>query len=162
MTTTVIKDWILDNAPDSATHYGGTNSDGFYLKKLIDRSGDCWFKCERDSYRWTKHQNIYRLDDIRSLSDIRRVVELEKKIKGTRVMERYDLIVKKVDGYASAKVEKHELGSFVKYVDVMEHIAELEEIVKAVAHIGVDFGYGKYELESGKIDDARTLMEKGE
>ena len=127
MTTTVIKDWILDNAPDSATHYGGTNSDGFYLKKLIDRSGDCWFKCERDSYRWTKYQNIYRLDDIRSLSDIRRVVELEKEIKGTRVMERYDLIVKKVDGYASAKVEKHELGSFVKYVDVMEHIAELEK-----------------------------------
>lgn len=85
MTTTVIKDWILDNAPDSATHYGGTNSDGFYLKKLIDRSGDCWFKCERDSYRWTKYQNIYRLDDIRSLSDIRRVVELEKEIKGYQV-----------------------------------------------------------------------------
>ena len=41
-------------------------------------------------------------------------------------------------------------------------IAELEEIVKAVAHIGVDFGYGKYELEAGKIDDARTLMEQGE
>ena len=41
-----------------------------------------------------------------------------------------------------------------------ERIAELEEIVKAVAHIGVDFGYGKYELEVGKIDDARTLMEQ--
>tara|TARA_R110002073_G_scaffold2297_3_gene15672 strand:- start:2795 stop:3016 length:222 start_codon:yes stop_codon:yes gene_type:complete len=42
-------------------------------------------------------------------------------------MIRYDLIVKKVDGCASARVEKHELGSFVKYVDVMEHIAELEK-----------------------------------
>jgi hypothetical protein len=41
-----------------------------------------------------------------------------------------------------------------------ERIAELEEIVAAVAHIGVDFGYGKYELEAGKIDDARTLMEQ--
>ena len=41
-------------------------------------------------------------------------------------MIRYDLIVKKVDGCASARVEKHEVGSFVKYVDVMEHIAELE------------------------------------
>jgi len=41
-------------------------------------------------------------------------------------MTRYDLIVKKVDGCASAKVEKHELGSFVKYVDVVERIAELE------------------------------------
>ena len=39
-------------------------------------------------------------------------------------------------------------------------IAELEAIVKAVAHIGVDFGYGKYELEAGIIDDARTLMEQ--
>ena len=45
-------------------------------------------------------------------------------------------------------------------VEMVERIAELEEIVKAVAHIGVDFGYGKYELEAGKIDDARTLMEK--
>ncbi len=45
-------------------------------------------------------------------------------------MIRYDLIVKKVDGCASARVEKHELGSFVKYVDVMEHIAELEADVK--------------------------------
>jgi hypothetical protein len=42
-----------------------------------------------------------------------------------------------------------------------ERIAELETIVKAVAHIGVDFGYGKYELEPGIIDDARTLMEQG-
>ena len=41
-------------------------------------------------------------------------------------------------------------------------VAELEEVVKAVAYIGVDFGYGKYELEAGKIDDARTLMEQGE
>ena len=46
-------------------------------------------------------------------------------------MTRYDLIVKKVDGCASARVEKHELGSFVKYVDVMEHIAELENIINA-------------------------------
>ena len=41
-------------------------------------------------------------------------------------MIRYDLIVKKVNGCASARVEKHELGSFVKYVEVMERIAELE------------------------------------
>ena len=44
--------------------------------------------------------------------------------------------------------------------DKNERIAELEAIVKAVAHIGVDFGYGKYELEPGIIDDARTLMEQ--
>ena len=47
-------------------------------------------------------------------------------------------------------------------IEVDKRIVELEEIVKAVAHIGVDFGYGRYELEVGKIDDARTLMEQGE
>ena len=52
-------------------------------------------------------------------------------------------------------------GEFRSLADIAR-IAELEEIVKAVAHIGVDFGYGKYELEAGKIDDARTLMEQGE
>ena len=41
-------------------------------------------------------------------------------------MIRYHVTVKKVDGRASARVEKHELGAFVKYVDVMEHIADLE------------------------------------
>lgn len=41
-------------------------------------------------------------------------------------MIRYHVTVKKVDGRASARVEKHELGAFVKYVDVMEHITELE------------------------------------
>jgi hypothetical protein len=47
------------------------------------------------------------------------------------------------------------------YEDNHDRIAELEVIVKAVAHIGVDFGYGKYQLEPSIIDDARTLMEQG-
>jgi hypothetical protein len=46
------------------------------------------------------------------------------------------------------------------HTQAINKIAELEVIVKAVAHIGVDFGYGKYELEPGIIDDARTLMEQ--
>ena len=47
-----------------------------------------------------------------------------------------------------------------------KRIAELEkergvmlEVIKAVAHVGVDFGYGKYELESDKIDKARAIFE---
>ena len=41
-------------------------------------------------------------------------------------MTRYDLIVKKVNGCASpVRVEKHELGSFVKYVDVMKELSHL-------------------------------------
>ncbi len=38
-----------------------------------------------------------------------------------------------------------------------DKLAEVEEIVKAVAHIGIDFGYGKYELEQKYIDKAREL-----
>jgi len=31
------------------------------------------------------------------------------------------------------------------------------ELLKAVAHIGVDFGYGEYELEQEFIDEARNI-----
>lgn len=40
--------------------------------------------------------------------------------------------------------------------------AALEEIVEAVAHIGVVFGYGQYELEPSVIEKARKLMQNGE
>ena len=40
-----------------------------------------------------------------------------------------------------------------------KQIDELMEVVKAVAHIGIDFGFGKYELEQDKIDEARRLYE---
>jgi len=43
-----------------------------------------------------------------------------------------------------------------------ERARELEEIVKAVAHIGVDWGYGKFELNQEHIDKARKLYEGGE
>lgn len=33
-------------------------------------------------------------------------------------------------------------------------------IIKAVAHIGVDFGYGKYEIEQEHIDMARAICEQ--
>lgn len=34
------------------------------------------------------------------------------------------------------------------------------DLIKAIAHIGVDFGYGKYELEQKFIDDARNIYTK--
>ncbi len=37
-----------------------------------------------------------------------------------------------------------------------------DTIIKAVAHIGIDWGYGSYELESKFIDQARALYEKNE
>ena len=36
----------------------------------------------------------------------------------------------------------------------------LKEIVKAVAHIRLDWGYGKFELNQEHIDKARELMEE--
>ena len=32
-------------------------------------------------------------------------------------------------------------------------------VMKAVAHIGVDFGYGKFEIGQDEIDKARLLIE---
>ena len=40
-----------------------------------------------------------------------------------------------------------------------KRIGGLEEIVNAVAHIGIDFGYGKFEIGQDEIDKARLLIE---
>ena len=42
---------------------------------------------------------------------------------------------------------------------VGERTKKLETIVNAVAHIGVDFGYGEYELEDKFITEAREIIE---
>jgi hypothetical protein len=39
-----------------------------------------------------------------------------------------------------------------------EEVERLREVVQAVAHVGVDFGYGKYELEDRTIHLARQLV----
>lgn len=36
------------------------------------------------------------------------------------------------------------------------------DLINAVAHIGVDFGYGKYELEQKHIDSARDILSMSE
>jgi len=41
-----------------------------------------------------------------------------------------------------------------------DRIIELEKIVLAVAHVGVDFGYGKYALDIETIEKARELTGK--
>jgi hypothetical protein len=43
----------------------------------------------------------------------------------------------------------------------VKRIAELEQIVLSVGHIGVDFGYGVYEIDQATIDKARQLTNKG-
>jgi len=44
--------------------------------------------------------------------------------------------------------------------DCQDEIDKLRVIVKAVAHIGIDFGYGTYELEEKYITQARELVEQ--
>lgn len=43
-------------------------------------------------------------------------------------------------------------------IDLWKEKEKLLEIAKAVAHIGVDFGYGKYEIEQCFIDDSRKIF----
>lgn len=43
-----------------------------------------------------------------------------------------------------------------------ERLREAHKIVKAVAHVGIDFGYGVYELEPYLIDEARELFTENE
>lgn len=55
--------------------------------------------------------------------------------------------------------ERIEWGSDTALMrDAADRIEKLEEIVKAVAHIGVDFGYGRRELQSEDINKARALL----
>ena len=52
-------------------------------------------------------------------------------------------------------IREKEAGNIQKAIARAE---ELEEIVKAVAHIGVDFGYGKLEIGQDEIEKARLLI----
>ena len=58
--------------------------------------------------------------------------------------------------------QDHECGAFGNaLLGYSERAEALEEIVKAVAHIGIDWGYGKFELDQSHIDAARKLYEEG-
>jgi|11_taG_2_1085331.scaffolds.fasta_scaffold52049_4 hypothetical protein len=46
--------------------------------------------------------------------------------------------------------------------DLERQLEEYMEIIKAVAHIGIDWGYGKFELKQDHIDKARKLYEAHE
>lgn len=59
--------------------------------------------------------------------------------------------------------QDHESGDFGKALEgYAERAAELEEFVKAIAHIGIDWGYGKFELTTEHIDKARAFYERGD
>lgn len=47
------------------------------------------------------------------------------------------------------------------YIEFLEEkIDAMKEIITAVAHVGVDFGYGCFELTHEHIENARGLLEK--
>ena len=43
--------------------------------------------------------------------------------------------------------------------ELLEQVKRYQDIVKSVAHIGVDFGYGKYEVEDKYIEQAREYFD---
>jgi len=45
------------------------------------------------------------------------------------------------------------------YQSLERQLEEARELIKAVAHIGIDWGYGKFELTQDHIDKARKLYE---
>lgn len=56
--------------------------------------------------------------------------------------------------------KNHDCGDFGNALEgYSERAAKLEQIVEAVAHIGVDFGYGKFDLDQGHIDTAREILD---
>ena len=43
-------------------------------------------------------------------------------------MQRYELVGRRVNGYAQSNVEEHSMGTYVKYVDVVDSISALNSI----------------------------------
>ena len=57
----------------------------------------------------------------------------------------------------------HNLAEEIEEKKALERqLEEYMEIIKAVAHIGIDWGYGKFELKQDHIDKARKLYEAHE
>jgi hypothetical protein len=52
-----------------------------------------------------------------------------------------------------------ELAAWEILAETREKLDRAMEIVKAVAHIGIDWGYGEYQLSAQDIDKARKLYE---
>lgn len=68
-------------------------------------------------------------------------------------------IIPALDHLRPDQVLAYAKGATEEISELKDRVKELEDIVNAVAHVGIDFGYGKYELETSKIDTARKLME---
>ena len=65
---------------------------------------------------------------------------------------RTDAAKRKIDGFADEWVPRYVSEELERERD------KAMEIVRAVAHIGVDFGHGEYELSDDYIKTARELL----
>ena len=70
---------ILDNAPDGATHWDG---DYFYIcKDNANKSSEIWSVLKFNEWAKTGDLKISDLIEMRSLSDIKRIAELEERLQ---------------------------------------------------------------------------------
>ena len=74
----------------------------------------------------------------RSLVDIKRIAELEKE---------------------NASLDAQNKRVCSEIAELEKELKETREICDAVAHVGVDFGYGVYVLEDSVIHRARLILE---
>jgi hypothetical protein len=129
---------ILDNAPEVKNNAGAMLYYSPVSEQYYEEHDGYWY--EVDDYTMTKI--IAPTAFVRSLSDIKRIAELEQ------VNDTLHKLM--VSGESRGVVKATE--------EFKEQIVELEEIVKAVAHIGIDFGYGVYEIETKHIESARQYF----
>jgi hypothetical protein len=140
---------ILDNAPkcNTATH---VDNEGDYYKIQVEYQYEDESDCGYEQMFKLNHLKNWEVDDcvlilMRSLADIKELVELRK-----------------ANAELVTRIAKAELA----FAIVEGRNAELEkerelmlEVIKAVAHVGVDFGFGVYQLEDYRIKQSREILE---
>ena len=57
------------------------------------------------------------------------------------------------------RLDREEKEKDKRIAELEEELKETREICDAVAHVGVDFGYGVYVLEDSVIHRARLILE---
>ncbi len=76
---------------------------------------------------------------------------------GKTVVDQYDLAVR----IAKVPQLERELTAVTEQRDrLAEQLSAAMEVVKAVSHIGIDWGYGEYQLSTQDIANARKLYEE--
>ena len=74
-----------------------------------------------------------------------------------------NILIEKLEEAAIYTLDVGDAGLFesaaAKIAELEKELKETREICDAVAHVGVDFGYGVYVLEDSVIHRARLILE---